>query len=377
MPDALDHIDHAQRLLAQLRFPHGDAPTPGTVKQVAPGVFWLRMPLPFQLNHINLWLLEEADGWTIVDTGINSNETREHWETLFSTVLGGKPVTKVVATHMHPDHVGLAGWLCERWNAPLYMTLGDYLSSLAARTQMLDPPETRDLHLRANGVPEDKLKMFERHRGGYAKGVAPLPAQFHRIMHGDLVSLGGHRWQVIVGRGHAPEHASLWCADLGVLISGDQVLPKISTNVGVWPNEPMADALTWFLTGFVRFRRLPADALVLPSHGFPFRGMHTRLDQLVAHHDARLSEMADAIVARGDAGATGWDMVPVLFARHLDNNQIVFAFAETLAHLHCLETRGMVARRTIDGVHRFVALEGAPSTSPIDDSGDALEVGPV
>jgi len=167
--------------------------------------------------------------------------------------------------------------------------------------------------------------------------------------------------------GLAPEHASLWCPELNVLIAGDQVLPKISTNVGVWPNEPLADALTWFLDGFSRFRRLPADALVLPSHGFPFVGMHTRLDQLVAHHDARLNEITAAIARTGTRGSTGWDMVPVLFPRHLDNNQVVFAFGETLAHLHCLETRARVKRIVVDGVHRFVALLDT-GTSPSDDS---------
>ncbi|HTR83519.1 MAG TPA: MBL fold metallo-hydrolase, partial [Reyranella sp.] len=282
MPDS---PDLSQRLLAQLRFPCGDVPEPGTIKNVAPGIYWLRMPLPFQLNHINLWLVEETGGWTIVDTGINTEATRELWEQIFGRHLAGKPVTRVIATHLHPDHVGLAGWLCERWQAPLYMTLGEYMSAVAARNDFIDAEDTRAKHVLRNGVPADKVPLFHRHKGGYAKGVAPLPVSFQRLIHAHPITLGGHRWDVIVGRGHAPEHASLWCPELNVLIAGDQVLPKISTNVGVWPNEPLADALTWFLDGFSRFRRLPADALVLPSHGFPFIGLHTRLDQLVAHHD--------------------------------------------------------------------------------------------
>jgi glyoxylase-like metal-dependent hydrolase (beta-lactamase superfamily II) len=371
MPDSLDHT---QRLLAQLRFPHGDVPEPGTIKNVAPSVFWLRMPLPFQLNHINLWLIEEADGWTIVDTGINMAETRALWEKIFDSQLGGKPVKRVVVTHMHPDHVGLAGWLCERWNVPLHMSLGDYMSAQAIRNGIVDAAETRGTHLLNNGVPADKVETFAQHRGGYAKGVGPLPASFDRLIHGHALLINGHRWLVIVGRGHAPEHASLWCPDLNVMIAGDQVLPKISTNVGVWPNEPRADALSWFLDSFTRFRALPADALVLPAHGFPFTGLHTRLDQLTAHHDARLAEITAATAARGEAGATAWDMVPVLFPRHLDNNQVVFAFAETLAHMHCLETRGQVVRRTgTDGVHRFVALPPTAAV-PNDDSGDLMTV---
>ena len=375
MPDS---ADLSQRLLAQLRFPCGDVPEPGDIKNVAPGIWWLRMPLPFQLNHINLWLIDEKDGWTIVDTGINTQDTRDLWEKIFAEKLGGKPVTRVIATHLHPDHVGLAGWLCERWDAPLYMTLGEYMSAVAARNDIVENEDVRAAHLARNGVPAEKVPLFHRHKGGYAKGVAPLPPAYRRLIHAHPVTIGGHRWDVIVGRGHAPEHASLWCPELNVLIAGDQVLPKISTNVGVWPNEPLADALTWFLDGFSRFRRLPADALILPSHGFPFIGLHTRLDQLVAHHDARLNDMATAIARRGAEGATGWDMVPVLFPRHLDNNQIVFAFGETLAHLHCLETRARVKRVVVDGVHRFVALVDANSQPPADDSDtEVMDTGPT
>src|SRR5215216_901302 len=260
MPDS---PDLSQRLLAQLRFPCGDVPEPGTIKNVAPGVYWLRMPLPFQLNHINLWLVEEKDSWTIVDTGINTPETRELWEKIFATRLGGKPVKRVIATHLHPDHVGLAGWLCERWGADLWMTLGEYMSAIAARNDFIENEDLRAAHLTRNGVPADRIPLFHRHKGGYAKGVAPLPPSFQRLIHAHPISLGGHRWDAIVGRGHAPEHASLWCPEL---------------------NVPQADALTWFLDGFSRFRRLPADALILPSHGFPFIGLHTRLDQLVSHH---------------------------------------------------------------------------------------------
>lgn len=372
MPDS---TDPSQRLLAQLRFPCGDVPEPGTIKNVAPGIHWLRMPLPFQLNHINLWLVDDGDSWTIIDTGINSADSRDLWEKIFAAHLDGKPVKRVIATHLHPDHVGLAGWLCERWGAQLWMTLGEYMSALAVRNDFTESEETRAAHLHRNGVPADRIALFHRHKGGYAKGVVPLPTSFRRMIHAHPITLAGHRWDVIVGRGHAPEHASLWCPELNVLIAGDQVLPKISTNVGVWPNEPQADALTWFLDGFSRFRRLPADALVLPSHGFPFVGLHTRLDQLVAHHDARLNDMATAIAQRGAEGATGWDMVPVLFPRHLDNNQVVFAFGETLAHLHCLETRARVKRCVVDGVHRFVALVDAAQPPADDSDSDVMDIG--
>ena len=218
MPDS---TDLSQRLLAQLRFPCSDVPEPGDIKNVAPGIWWLRMPLPFQLNHINLWLVEEKDGWTIVDTGINTEATRELWDKIFAEKLGGKPVTRVIATHLHPDHVGLAGWLCERWDAPLYMTLGEYMSAVAARNDIVENEDVRAAHLARNGVPAEKVPLFHRHKGGYAKGVAPLPPAYRRLIHAHPVTIGGHRWDVIVGRGHAPEHASLWCPELNVLIAGD------------------------------------------------------------------------------------------------------------------------------------------------------------
>src|SRR3954467_5346334 len=191
MPDS---SDLSQRLLAQLRFPCGEVPEPGTIKNVAPGIHWLRMPLPFQLDHINLWLIDEKDSWTIVDTGINTEATRELWEKIFAGQLGGKPVTRVIGTHLHPDHIGLAGWLCEKWNAPLWMTLGEYMSAVAARNDFIENEDMRAVHLARNGVPADKITLFHRHKGGYAKGVAPLPTAFQRLIHAHPITIGGHRW---------------------------------------------------------------------------------------------------------------------------------------------------------------------------------------
>src|SRR6478735_1874271 len=186
MPDA---ISESQRLLAQLRFPCGDVPEPGDIKNVAPGIYWLRMPLPFQLNHINLWLIEEENGWTIVDTGINSQDTRTLWEKIFAEKLNGKPVVRVIGTHLHPDHIGLAGWLCEKFNAPLWMTLGEYMSAQAARNDFVESEETRAAHVARNGVPPDRIANFHRHKGGYAKGVVPLPTAFQRMIHAHPITI--------------------------------------------------------------------------------------------------------------------------------------------------------------------------------------------
>jgi glyoxylase-like metal-dependent hydrolase (beta-lactamase superfamily II) len=233
-------------------------------------------------------------------------------------------------------------------------------------------PEMARRFQRANGVPEASLKTFERHRDGYSAIVAPLPPSYRRLVDGERFRMGGRNWQVIVGHGHAPEHVSQWCGQLNLMIAGDQVLPKISTNVGVWPNMPDDNALQWFLDDMHKFRPLPEDALVLPSHGPPFVGLHRRLDQLVAHHDERLHALRAACAQRGDTGATGWEMTPVLFQRHLDGSQVVFAFGETIAHMHCLQGRGEVDRvRGSDGVLRFVSTGVVTDVVPVVDDNDA------
>ncbi len=353
---------------ASLSFPHAEPPAPGEILRVAPGVHWLRMPLPFRLDHINLWLIEDGEGFCIVDTGINMGKTRELWEKLFARHFGARPVTRVIVTHMHPDHVGTAGWLCEKWAAPLYMSLGEYHSVQNTMQGFGDAESvSRRVFYLANGIPEDRVGMFERHRGGYRQVVAAMPAEFLRLREGQPIVVGGKSWVPIMGYGHSPEHVALYCAELGVLIAGDQVLPKITTNVSVWPIEPMADSLTWFIESTKKMYKLPSDTLVLPSHGLPFQGLHTRADQLIAHHDERL-DMLRAFCAT-PTGATGVDCVPALFpGRELDEHQFVFALGETLAHLHCLETRGQAARlKDANGVYRFRTLGDVPQPPALHD----------
>jgi glyoxylase-like metal-dependent hydrolase (beta-lactamase superfamily II) len=351
-----------------LTFPHAEPPPPAEILRVAPGIHWLRMPLPFRLDHINLWLIEDGEGFCIVDTGINMSKTRELWETLFKRHFGARPVTRVIVTHMHPDHVGTAGWLCQKWNAPLYMSLGEY-HSVQNTIQGFGDAESvsrRSFYL-ANGIPEAKVGMFESHRGGYRQVVSAMPPEFVRLREGHDVMVGGRAWRPIMGYGHSPEHVALYCAELKVLIAGDQVLPKITTNVSVWPIEPLADSLTWFIESTKKMYALAPDTLVLPSHGLPFRGLHARADQLIAHHDERLDALRAACAA--PAGLTGVESVPALFpGRELDEHQFVFALGETLAHLHCLETRGQAERLTdSQGIHRFRTLGEAPSPPALHD----------
>jgi glyoxylase-like metal-dependent hydrolase (beta-lactamase superfamily II) len=339
--------------VAALEFPHAGPPAPGTVKEVAKGVYWLRMPLPFALDHINLWLLEDGDGWTIVDTGLASGETRALWERVFAAALHGRRVKRILVTHFHPDHIGLAGWLAERWDAPLWTSEKEWLwaRSLSLDTDPAAFFSEAKRFYHAAGLDEAAVASSWGGGNPYLKRVGPIPRSFHRLADGDSVGIGGRTWRVIVGCGHAPEHVCLWCPELAVFIAGDQVLPKISPNVSLWPTEPEGDPLALYLESLERIRAVvPADVLVLPSHNMPFRGLHERIGQLVEHHEERLALVESAVADPRTAA----DIVPVLFRRKLDAHQLGFAVGEALAHLQYLVRAGRISRRTRpDGVHEF------------------------
>ena len=345
----------------ELAYPFGDTlPAPASRIEVAPGVGWLRMPLPFALDHINLWLLRDTfrgrDGWTLVDCGVASDTIRAHWETLFATGLDGLPIVRVLCTHTHPDHVGLARELCDRFGAPLWMTLGEYAMGRILSVAMPGAnPNSAYEHYRRHGLADGpRLEaLTTRVRSHFPSLVPAMPLSFRRIADGEAIPIGGRTWRVIVGTGHSPEHAALHAADDGLLISGDMVLPRISTNVSVFDLEPEANSLAWYLASLSRFEPCAPDTLVLPSHGRPFRGLHRRIAQLRAHHDERLAVVEAACRERALAAA---DAVPVIFAREFDAHQMMFALGESLAHLHALWYAGRVARRVgEDGVVRFAA----------------------
>lgn len=336
-----------------LSFPVGRRPELTELVEVAPGIHWIRMAIPIPgLEFINLWAIQEDGGWTVVDTGTRSSRIQGWWQAIFDGAFQGKPVTRVICTHFHPDHIGQAGFLCGRFGAPLWMTLTDWTFGrmLAAEASAEVPVYVLDFYRRI-GFGEAALDAFrERGFNNFARQVEPIPSQFVRIAEADRIDIGGRQWQVIIGRGHSHEHASLYCAELGVLISGDMVLPKISPHIGVYPGEPEANPLKLFLGSLDSFRHLPADTLVLPSHGDPFVGLHTRLDQLVQHHDVRLT----ALKAFCTEPRTALDTVPVLFKRQLDLKHTFMAIGESLAHLHYLVADGSLERFAgADGVHRY------------------------
>jgi glyoxylase-like metal-dependent hydrolase (beta-lactamase superfamily II) len=318
--------------LAALRFPHAAPPPPGTAREIAPGVRWLRMPLPFALDHINLWLIADGGGWAIVDTGINSAETKTLWERIFATALDGKPVTRLICTHYHPDHVGLAGWLVERLGIDLWMTDTEWRFGYERSHATEDGvhPLVAEMY-RRTGLAEEARATLGIARGShYRSRVLPLPDRHRTLKDGMNLVLGGRSWRVVVGRGHAPEHACLFSPELDLLIAGDQVLPKISPNVSLWPADLDPDPLGSFLASLARLQQdIPPTSFVLPSHNLPFYGLHTRLDQLAALHAERL----DQVVSACAAPRTAAELVPTLFTRALDRHQLGFAVGETLSHL--------------------------------------------
>jgi glyoxylase-like metal-dependent hydrolase (beta-lactamase superfamily II) len=236
-----------------LQFPVKAPLQPGATQRVAPGIEWLRMPLPFALDHINLWLIEDGDGWTIVDTGYAMAETTALWERIFAGRLGGRPVTRIVVTHHHPDHIGLGGWLCERWQVPLWISEKEWLFARMLTGNSNDEADLSRAFGHRAGLDQAASEIFAEHHRGYRRGVPSVPASFERLSGGSEVEIGGQLWQVIVGEGHSPELACLYCAETGVLISGDQVLPKISPNVSVHAYEPNGNPLARFLLSLFSF----------------------------------------------------------------------------------------------------------------------------
>jgi glyoxylase-like metal-dependent hydrolase (beta-lactamase superfamily II) len=344
---------------SQLLYPFGDSlPAAGTTLEVAPGVRWLRMPLPFALDHINLWLLRDRDeagheGWAIVDCGIASDATRAAWEQVFANELQGLPVLRVIVTHMHPDHIGLAHWLTERFGVRLWISATDFnAAKLASQSTTGFGGEAAAVFMASHGLTDPEAVEKVRKRSNYYASMVPqVPERFRRLMDGAELRIGDHDWTCHAGYGHAPEHISLHSRALGVLISGDMVLPRISTNVSVIDLEPEADPLPLYLDSIERMRPLPADTLVLPSHGKPFRGLHARIGQLAAHHDERFADLRAACAREPQTAAS---LLPVLFRRPLDLHQTTFAMGEAIAHLHALWHRGELRRvRGDDGVYRF------------------------
>ena len=337
----------------KVRFIDVPLPEEGKWQQVAPGILWLRMPLPFELDHINLYLIEDkaSGGYALIDTGIGTSKTKALWESLLADL--GKPLTKVIVTHLHPDHIGMAGYLVEKFRVPMYMSHSEYFVARALSAGARGASDWQDdEYLVRCGMSEDYVANAKNNRKtskGIGDVIHPIPVQFERLQEGDKIEIGEHSWQVIIGRGHSPEHVCLYSETLNVLISGDHVLPKISPNIGVYSTEPNANTLEQYLTTLPQFTELPSDTLVLPSHKQPFHGLHFRVNQLIEHHQSHLLNLRDFC----QVGRTIKDCLPVLFKRKLNPNNMFFAIAEAFSHLNYLYFAGECTR-TINEHGQFV-----------------------
>ena len=325
-----------------IRHPFPDAPAEGAAVEVAPGILWLRLPLPMALDHVNVYALDDGDGWTLVDTGFSSKRAKAIWETLLAGPLRGKPVTRLIVTHYHPDHIGLAGWFQSR-GAELLTTRTSWLYArmLVLDEHALPLPESITFQRRA-GVPQDRLETYATTRPfNFADVVDPLPPGFTRLRDGETLTAAGRRWTIRTGDGHAPEHATLWSIDDPLILGGDQLLPGISANIGVYPTEPDADPLTEWLDSCARFQPLAReDHLVLPGHKLPFTGLPLRLKQMIDNHEGALARLLDQL----RTPYTAADCFLPIFKRQIDGPEYSMALVESVAHLNCLLARGQVTR---------------------------------
>ena len=342
--------------LPQLTFPHGAPPPPGTTLEVAPGVLWARLDLPFLLDHINIYFIDDGDGWALIDTGLGNEATKLAWQQLLGAPLRNRPLTRIIATHFHPDHVGAAGFLLQRFDVPLYMAATEYLQSLNIH---LDPGALEADHYRRfyleHGLDAATTQRVVTSGHAYLKLTSGLPPTYHRVVGGDVLRIGARSFDVITGAGHSPEEIMLVCRAEKLFFAADQVLAKISPNVGVIAIDPEGDPLGYYLRSLDELRQhIAADALVLPGHNLPFYGLHTRVAELNAHHEGRCDRILHAARAGPKSAA---ELIPFVFTRKLDPHQMGFAFGEVLAHVN------------------YMLRDGA--LQPIDSSGGIRRIGAI
>jgi len=318
-----------------LVYPFAEPPGPGRLIEVAPGILWARFPLPFRLDHVNIYLIEDGDGFAVIDTGIGDEATRQAWLALMSGALAGKRLTRLFVTHFHPDHIGLAGWLHERFGTPLLTSQTGYLGCLniSLSPGAAEAPVYKDFYLR-HGLSADVTEVVSTLGHGYLRQVTPLPPTFTRVVAGDVLRIGGRDFAVLAGDGHAPEQLMFHCPDAKVLLAADQVLAKITPNISVWAVDPEGDPLGLYLRSLDALpREVPPGTLVLPGHQLPFYGLAERCAALAAHHAERCRLIADAVSAGPRSVA---ELVPVMFTRPLDPHQLSFAFSEVFAHVNAM-----------------------------------------
>jgi glyoxylase-like metal-dependent hydrolase (beta-lactamase superfamily II) len=328
--------------LSPLTYPHAHHPGEFEAPEIAPGIRWLRLPLPMALDHVNCYALEDTDGWTLVDTGMSSRRSKAIWQALLTVPLQGKPVTRLIVTHHHPDHIGLAGWFqAQGVELVITRTAWLYARMLTLDEQRLPSPEALLFAQRAGLAAEQREAKAQERPFNFSDVVAPMPLGFTRISEGDVINAGGRRWLVRLGQGHAPDHATLWSMDDPVILAGDQLLPTISANISVYPTEPEDDPLTeWLASSRALMAHARDDHFVLPGHKLPYFGLPYRLAEMVADHEAALKRLHSLLATPKLAT----ECFPVLFKRPIGPETFNLALCEAVAHLNCLLTRNAVSR---------------------------------
>lgn len=328
---------------AGLRYPWETPPEHGQAIEVAPGVLWFRLPLPMKLDHVNVYALDDGDGWTVVDTGFASKKSRAIWQQMMDGPLAGKPITRVIVTHHHPDHIGLAGWLQSDFGAELVTTRTAWLTARMLTLDVQEVPNAESLAFyRSAGMDRD---IYDKRAGerpfNFGDIVAPMPLGYTRIQQGQSIEIGGRTWDIHMGNGHAPEHATFWSRDDNLVLAGDQILPSISPNVGVYATEPMADPIGEWLEACERLGTLArADHLVLGGHKLPFTGLPTRMRQLVDNHHGALKRLLEHL----DTPKAASECFAPLFKRSIGEGEYGLALVEAFAHLSHLYQTGLATR---------------------------------
>ncbi len=345
----MDGTEPGAKTGAGIRYPFDTPPEPGAAVEVAEGVLWLRLPLPPPLGHVNVYALDESDGWCLVDTGLDTGKSRAVWAALLAGPLRGKPVRRVLVSHHHPDHIGLAGWF-QAQGAELLTTRTAWLLARMLVLDVQDKPSPEALDFwQAAGMDTGLLDQRRGERPfNFADCVHPLPLGFTRIAEGDRIRVGGRDWLVRCGGGHAPEHATLWSQSCDLILGGDQLLPSISANLGVYATEPEADPVSDWFEACNRFLPLAEERhLVLPGHKLPFTGLPLRLGQMIDNHHGALARLAQFL----DAPRVATDCFAPLFMREIGAGEYGLALVEAVAHLNHLWKAGQIRRtRRDDGV---------------------------
>ena len=337
-------------MVSDIEYAFDDPPSNGEPMRVADDLYLLRLPLPFALDHVNVWLLEGDSGWTIIDSGLGTDQCLDIWEKILDGLLKSKPVEKLILTHYHPDHVGLSGDLVQRTGACVFMSRTEWLTANMLFHDTRGEMNSGMLRLfHQHGLPDNCFDQMKKTKNIFASRCSSLPLSYQRLKHGDVIEIAGSDWQCRQGQGHSPEHIALFNKDRKILIAGDHILPKITPNIPMPVQETSANPIAAYINSLNTYRDIDDDVLVLPSHRLPFRGIRIRIDQLITHHYQRLDHLFEAC----DKPVNVYQVLPVLFKRKLDLNQMKFAMLEALSHMVFLEQAGRLRKSVVKGVHTY------------------------